>query len=132
MAQLTAAFDASLDLVAANAGDPTPHVYDRLFAEQPEMAALFVGDASGQARGQMLGMVLETLSDLADGKAWAANMIRAERVNHDQLGVPDQVFATFFAIVHETFRDLGGEAWTPDMEAAWLDVLARAGAVETD
>lgn len=126
MAQLTAAFEASLDLVAARAGDPTPHVYDRLFARQPEMAALFVGDTSGQARGQMLSMVLETLGDLADGRPWAANMIRAERVNHDQLGVPDAIFGAFFAVVHETFRDLGGEAWTAEMEAAWREVLAWA------
>ena len=126
MAQLTAAFADSLDLVAARAGDPTPHVYDRLFAEQPEMAALFVGDTSGQARGQMLSMVLETLADLADGKPWAGNMIRAERVNHDQLGVPDAVFATFFAVVHQVFRDLGGKDWTAEMEAAWRDTLARA------
>jgi hemoglobin-like flavoprotein len=125
VAQLTA-FEDSLELVAARAGDPTSSVYDRLFARQPEVTALFVGDRSGQARGQMLAMVLETLGDLADGKPWAANMVRAERVNHDQLGVPDAVFATFFYIVHETFRDLGGAAWTPEMEAAWAAVLARA------
>jgi len=126
LAQLTTAFAASLELVAARDGDPTSSVYDRLFAQQPEIATLFVGDISGQARGQMLAMALETLSDLADGKAWAANMIRAERVNHDQLGVPDPVFATFFAVVHQTFRELGGEAWTAEMEAAWTAVLAKA------
>ncbi len=110
------------------AGDPTPAVYERLFALHPELEALFVGDAAGQARGQMLTVALETLADLADGKPWAANMIRAERVNHDQLGVPDDLFAAFFGVVHEAFRELGGAGWTAEMEAGWAAALA---AVET-
>ncbi len=129
MDQLTGALADSLELVAARVGDPTPLVYARLYARQPEMEALFVGDHSGQARGQMLGMVLDTLTGMAEGAAWPANMIRAEKVNHDQLGVPFDVFVTFFGVIHETFRDAGGESWTPEMETAWTDLLARAAAV---
>jgi len=123
---LTDALAASLELVADRCGDPTPLVYERLFAQQPGMRELFVGDPAGAARGHMLQMVLDTLTGMADGEAWPANMIRAERINHDQIGVPFDVFATFFSVVHETFREAGGEAWTPDMEAAWTGVLARA------
>ena len=128
MDQLSDALAASLDLIAERVGDPTTLVYDRLFARQPEMRDLFVNDHVGAARGHMLQMVLETLTNMADGAAWPANMIRAERVNHDQLGVPFDVFATFFAVVHETFRDAGGKGWTDEMEAAWTGVLARAAA----
>ena len=122
------ALAASLDLVAERVGDPTTLVYDRLFAQQPEMRDLFVNDHSGQARGHMLQMVLETLTNMAEGAAWPANMIRAERINHDQIGVPFDVFATFFTVVHETFRDAAGEGWTREMEDAWTHVLARAAA----
>ncbi|MDP1631298.1 MAG: globin [Caulobacter sp.] len=125
---MTDALTASLEQVVERCGDPTALVYERLFAQQPEMEALFIGDVTGQARGHMLMMALETLTDLAEGKAWAGNMIRAERVNHDQLGVPDAVFATFFAVVHETFRAVCDEAWTGEMEAAWTTVLATADA----
>lgn len=125
---MTDALAASLELVAERCGDPTPLVYDRLFAQQPGMRDLFVNDKAGAARGHMLQMVLDTLTGMADGEAWPANMIRAERVNHDQIGVPFDVFATFFTVVHETFRDSAGEAWTPEMEAAWTGVLARAAA----
>ncbi|MFA7262904.1 MAG: globin [Caulobacter sp.] len=128
MDQLSDALAASLELVAERCGDPTPLVYDRLFARQPDMEALFLGDHSRQARGQMLAIALDTLTDLAAGETWAGNMIRAERVNHDQIGVPFDVFATFFAVVHETFREAGGEAWTAEMEAAWTGVLASAAA----
>lgn len=128
MAELSGPLAASLALVAEQAGDPTAQVYERLFAARPDLEPLFVGDVIGQARGQMLAMVLETLTELADGKAWASNMIRAERVNHDQLGVPDEAFGAFFTVVHETFRDLGGDAWTDEMEAAWTQVIALSEA----
>ncbi|MDP1738443.1 MAG: globin [Caulobacter sp.] len=129
MDQLTDALEASLELVAERCGDPTERVYDRLFARQPEMEALFLGDQSRQARGHMLQMVLDTLTGMADGAAWPANMIRAEKINHDQIGVPFDVFATFFGVIHETFREAGGEDWTAEMETAWTDLLARAAAV---
>ena len=128
MDQLSDALATSLDLVVDRCGDPTTLVYDRLFAQQPLMRDLFVNDHSGQARGHMLQMVLDTLTNMADGAAWPVNMIRAERVNHDQIGVPFDVFATFFAVVHETFRETAGEAWTGEMEDAWSSVLARAAA----
>lgn len=128
MDQLSDALTESLELVAERVGDPTALVYDRLFAGQPRMRDLFVGDHNGQARGHMLQMVLDTLTNMAEGEAWPANMIRAERVNHDQIGVPFDVFATFFAVVHETFRDAAGEAWTAEMEDAWTGVLASAAA----
>lgn len=123
------ALEASLDLVADRCGDPTERVYDRLFARQPEMEALFLGDHSLQARGHMLQMVLDTLTNMAAGETWAGNMIRAEKINHDQIGVPFDVFATFFDVVHEAFREAGGEDWTAEMETAWTDLLARAAAV---
>ena len=126
MDQLSDALAASMELVVDRCGDPTALVYDRLFAQQPSMRDLFVNDHAGAARGHMLQMVLETLTNMAEGAAWPANMIRAERVNHDQIGVPFDVFATFFAVVHETFREAGGDAWTADMEAAWTAVLTRA------
>lgn len=120
------ALTASLELVADRVGDPTERVYERLFARQPGMEALFLGDHSRQARGQMLNMVIDTLANMAAGETWAGNMIRAERINHDQIGVPFDVFATFFDVVHETFREAAGDGWTAEMEAAWTGVLAQA------
>jgi len=129
MDQLSDALEASLELVAERCGDPTERVYERLFAQQPEMEALFLGDHSVQARGEIMTMVIDTLTNMAAGETWAGNMIRAERVNHDQIGVPFDVFETFFAVVHETFREAGGDGWTQEMEAAWSGVLERAAAV---
>ncbi|MDP3853254.1 globin [Phenylobacterium sp.] len=114
----------SLEEVAERHGDPTAAVYDRLFAQNPEMAELFIGDKTGAARGEMLAVVFQTLLDFSGDGAYGANMIRAEVVNHENLGVPPGVFATFFRTVMETLREMLGADWTPQVAAAWDEMLA--------
>jgi len=114
----------SLEEVAERHGDPTAAVYDRLFAKSPEMAELFIGDKTGAARGEMLAVVFQTLLDFSGEGAFGANMVRAEIINHEGLGVPPGVFTTFFATVMETLRGLLGDDWTPPVAAAWDDLLA--------
>jgi len=121
--------EASLELVAQRAGDPTPQVYARLFAEHPEMEALFVRDTTGAVRGEMLAVAFACLLDIAGKDAYAANLIAAERVNHEGVGVPQEVFGRFFPIVMQTCRDICGATWTDEVQAAWDDLLARLAAV---
>jgi hemoglobin-like flavoprotein len=106
-------------------GDPAPAIYARLFAEQPETEALFVRDASGAVRGEMLAVAFQCLLDL-DG-AYGANFIAAERVNHDAFGVSAEAFARFFPIVRDVCRELLGDDWTPAFDGAWAERLARVG-----
>ena len=113
----------SLNDAASRHGDPTAAVYQRLFSHSPEMQALFVNDVTGAAKGEMLAVVFETLLDFAGAGSYAPNMIRAEIVNHENLGVPPTVFATFFSTVMETIRELAGEAWSPSIQAAWDALL---------
>lgn len=114
---------ASFELVAERCADPTGLVYQRLFARQPEMEALFVRDTDSSVRGQMLYQVIETMLDYVGRRHFAIGMIRAEVVNHENLGVPPEVFASFFATVMETFRGILGPDWTPAMEVAWTELL---------
>lgn len=119
---------ASLELVAERCADPTGLVYQRLFAREPQMEALFVHDTDASVRGQMLYQVIETMIDYVGGRHFAVGMIRAEVVNHENLGVPREVFASFFATVMETFRDILGDEWTPAIGAAWSDLLGGLSA----
>ena len=121
----------SLDLVAERVGDPTPLVYRRLFAENPEMEALFVNDAGGLVRGQMFQVTLEMILDYIGDNLYAANLLQIERINHDGKGVPPEVFDLFFGTVKETFRDILAADWTGATDAAWvrlLDGLAHGSA----
>jgi hemoglobin-like flavoprotein len=112
-----------LERVGERCADPTPLVYDRLFAQSPEMRALFVRDTDDSVKGQMLYQVLEVFLDFVGRRAYSANLIACELVNHEMLGVPPAVFATFFATVVDTFRDLLGDDWTPGYERAWRALL---------
>ena len=123
MTQASEIISQSLELLAERVGDPAPQVYARLFGAYPEMEEMFVRDAPGAVKGEMLAMTFQCLMDL-DG-AYAANMIAAERVNHDSFGVPHEVFGRFFPLLAETCRDLLGEAWTAEVDQAWAKALAR-------
>lgn len=120
---------ASLAELAEREGDPTATVYQRLFARSPEMEALFINDVRGAARGEMLAVVFETLLDLESTGHYAPNMIRAEVVNHENIGVPPKVFASFFPVVMETVRDKLGDAWTAETQAAWDRLLGELDAL---
>jgi hemoglobin-like flavoprotein len=75
----------------------------------------------------MLAMAFQCLLDV--NGAYAANMIRAERVNHMGLEVPPEAFGQFFPVVMQTCREVLGEDWTPDIDAAWADLLAQLDAI---
>lgn len=119
----------SLDLVAARCEDPTALVYARLFAQSPEMEAMFVLDTDDSVKGHMLSEVIHCILDFVGPRTYAANLIPSELTNHDGLGVPPAVFATFFATVMETFREIAGDQWSADMDGAWQDLLAGLGDV---
>ncbi len=115
----------SLEMVAERHGDPGPQIYAALFAAFPETEALFVRDTSGAVRGEMLAVTFQCLMDVTGAGAYAANLIAAERVNHAEVGVPPAAFAQFLPIVMSTCRDLAGEGWTPQVEAAWVSLIAE-------
>ncbi len=115
----------SLDLVAERSEDPAPQVYERLFARHPEAEALFIGDKRGAARGQMLRQAVETLLDYLGPHAFAANFLRAELRNHDDIGVPAEIFPAFYQAMAEAFAEIAGETWTPAMQTAWDEVTGE-------
>ncbi len=120
---------ASLGLVSERCADPTPLVYGRRFAANPQMQELFVRDQNDSVKGHMLYEVLEAVLDFEGRGAYARNLIQCEIVNHENLGVPPDVFATFFTVVMETFKDLLGDDWTAEVDRAWRGVIADLDAV---
>jgi hemoglobin-like flavoprotein len=120
-------FERSLELLAERVGDPATRVYARLFETFPEVEAEFVRDTDGAVRGEMLAVAFQSLLEL-DG-AWGANLIRAEVISHDGFGVPPDRFAAFFSVLRDVCREALDEAWTPEIETAWADRLARVGAM---
>jgi len=114
----------SFELAADACEDLTPLVYRRLFREQPQMEAMFVRDANGQVRGEMLARVIEAIFDFVGERIYAATLIQCEVVTHAGYDVPPDVFRTFFGVVAETVREVIGEGWTPAIDEAWRTTLA--------
>ena len=117
----------SLEAVVERAGDPTPTIFARLFAELPETQERFARDASGAVRGEMLAMVFDCLMD--PGGPYQANVVRSERINHDGFGTPSDEFNRFFWIVRDGCRELAGPDWTVDVDAAWTARIEQVLAV---
>jgi hemoglobin-like flavoprotein len=115
----------SLDLVAERCLDPTLLVYARLFAEHPQMEALFVRDTDGSVKGEMLARVFEAILDFTGRRHFAATLIQCEVVTHEGYGVPPDVFGVFFATLAAVVRDVLGDDFTPAMQAAWTTLLTE-------
>jgi hemoglobin-like flavoprotein len=115
---------ASLEKAGERCDDLTPLVYDRLFAEHPDMRALFVRDTDGSVRGEMLARVIEAILDFIDRRAYAAHLIQCEVVTHEGYGTPPEVFRLFFSYVAKAIEAVIGSDWTARTEAAWSVLLA--------
>ena len=119
----TALIEQSLELAAERCPDLTPLVYERLFAQQPQMLPLFWRDSGGAIKGEMLARVFEAILDFVGERLYAHHLIQCEVVTHAGYDVPPDVFATFFGLVAEVVRESCGEAWTAEMDAAWARIL---------
>src|SRR5580704_15194110 len=91
--------ETSLEIAAERCEDLTPLVYRRLFADHPEMEALFIRDKNNLVKGEMLARVIEAILDFAGDRRYAAQMIQCEVVTHEGYDLPREIFAIFFGTV---------------------------------
>lgn len=115
----------SLERVSERRGDPTAEIYARLLRDRPDLDALFVLDRQGGVRGSMLSHVFEVLLDMAGPRRFAANFVRSEWATHEAMGVSATDYVSFFHIVRDTVRDMLGEEWSADVDAAWRRVIGE-------
>jgi len=119
----------SLECAAQACEDPTSLIYSHLFARHPEMEELFLLDRQDEAKGHMLFEVIECIIDFVGPRYTSEGLIRTELINHQQIGVPLEVFETFFTAVRDAFRDLLGSTWTPNYDEAWDSLLEELSKV---
>jgi len=113
----------TLEMVVEKCGDPTSLVYKRLFTQYPELEPLFMLDKDDSAKGNMLSQILECFLDFSGNRHYAANLISCERINHENIGVPHETFDTFFTTIIDTFKDVLGDDWTPQIDKAWVTLI---------
>ena len=120
------AFQQSLEAVAARCEDVVPPVYAALFERFPEFEKLFVLDIDLGARGHMLNEALSMAEGLLQDDPVAVSFVSAERMNHEGYGIDDNVFEGFYHVMADVFKNLAGETWSDEMNAAWQEVAKAA------
>src|SRR5215216_5310266 len=96
--------------------------YARLFELDPDLELLFKGNLTEQGRQlmQMLGVAVNSL----DRMEQLLPVVRSLGTRHGVYGVRDKDYDTVGHALLWTLRKGLGEAFTPDVEAAWSNVYA--------
>jgi hemoglobin-like flavoprotein len=115
--------EVSFELAAARCEDLTPLVYARLHREYPETRAMFRTEGSDLVKGSMLAMTIESILDFTGPRSGKFRMIECEVSSHDAYGTPRDLFVAFFGVIAATLRELLGEDWSPQIDAAWQQLL---------
>ena len=115
----------TLELVAQRVGDPAPLVFAQLFAEAPELQALFCNDTSGAVRAEMFLRAIECLQDAAGPSQYGSSLVAAEHLTHQGYGVATAQFQRFFTILVGVFREALGPDWTAEIDQAWARALQQ-------
>ena len=110
---------ASLELAAERCEDLAPLVYERLFRERPETRRMFRTEGSELVKGSMLELSIEAILDFVGERKASHRLIFCEVQSHDAYGTSPELFNVFFTVIADTLRDLLGNDWSPQMDAAW-------------
>lgn len=94
--------------------------YDKLFAADPQLRALFEGDMhhQGQRLMQMIGAAVQRLDDLPA----LVPVLQALAQRHAGYGVQEAHYASVGAALLATLADGLGEAFEPAVREAWTQV----------
>ena len=129
MTSSTNPIERSFEFAAAACDDLTPLVYRRLFREHPEAQAMFRSEGSEPVKGSMLSLTIEALLDFAGERTGHFRLIECEVSSHDAYGTPRELFVAFFGVIAATLRELLGEQWSDEIDAAWHKLLGDLEAV---
>jgi len=113
----------SFELASERCEDLTPLVYQRLFREYPQTRALFRSGGSELVKGSMLALAIDAILDFAGERIGTFRMIECEVSSHDAYGTPPELFVAFYAVLAQTLREIVDVDWSPDIDAAWRNLL---------
>jgi hemoglobin-like flavoprotein len=110
----------SFDLVIERQPKLTARFYEILFSRHPEARRLF-GRRSAEAQAEMLQEALVAVMDHLEDAAWLKQTLGALGSKHAEYGVTEEMYGWVGASLLTTLAEVAGEAWTPELEAAWAE-----------
>jgi hypothetical protein len=84
---------------------------------------MFRSEGSGPVKGSMLALTIEAVLDFAGERRGHFRLIECEVSSHDAYGTSRELFVAFFGVIAETLREILGEAWSPEIDVAWRNLL---------
>lgn len=119
----------SFEIAAERCEDITPLVYRRLHAEHPETLTMFRSEGSEPVKGSMLALTIDAILDFAGPRTGHFRLIECEISSHDAYGTPRDLFITFFAIIARTLQEILDDDWSPEIDAAWRNLIGEIEAM---
>lgn len=113
----------SLEQVAETLGDPTEPVFARLAQRCP--ALVEYADKPETWQPYMMQEILEHLLAFHDDPALALSVLNEMAVHHQLIGLPDQVFTTFYQVLQETVAPVLSGEYRADMLAVWQETVSQ-------
>jgi hemoglobin-like flavoprotein len=98
--------------------------YERLFAEHPEVRALFRSHSPGAQR-KMFAQKLVAIVDHIEDPEWIAREAAVLGGSHAGYGVTPEMYPWVGDALIATVAEACGERWTAAAEEAWRDAYER-------
>src|SRR3954452_4540862 len=117
----------SLGLVDRPNDGLTRRFYDILFERYPEVRPMFGADLRPQA-AMLRGAVVAVLDHLDDAE-WLSATLGHLGARHAGWGVTPAMYGAVAECLVSAMVELGGEAWTVEMTAAWTEALTAVASL---
>jgi methyl-accepting chemotaxis protein len=114
----------SLDVVAPRADQLIASFYDRLFAAHPEVRPMFPAIMDTQHE-RLLKAVIALVTHYENPDALLP-ALTAMGARHAGYGVQLEHYGAVAEALLATLREYAGDAWTPEIEAAWTNAYTFA------
>ena len=96
--------------------------YARLFSLAPDVRPMFSDDIEAQA--DKLRMTLQVALSSLNNPTTLIPVLHHLGQTHHQLGVTRDQYQLVAEVMIDTLADEAGDAWTPEISAAWAALLA--------
>lgn len=113
----------TLELTLARDDSFPTRFYQRLFADHPEVRALFHRNSPG-AQNKMFAQKLTAVIDHLDDPAWLRRELPDLRAHHERYGVTAEMYPWVGDALIATVREACGDRWTSETERAWTEAYA--------
>ena len=92
---------------------------------------MFRSEGSELVKGSMLALTIDAILDFAGDRSGHFRMIECEVSSHDAYGTPRELFVAFFGVIAATLRELLDADWSPEIDAAWRNLLDEIEGIVT-